>query len=369
MDSLNILLLIAIMIPVFISLMFVPYLTRKTESFGVTIPEEVYHYPEIKSMRKQYVFVTGILSTLVMIVFFLLGSMFENNEEMMSIWFGILIGAYIVCSFIVYLVFHHNMKKMKHNEDWSEKKSQLVVIDTGFRKQKLNHSNLWFIIPFFAAIATMVITFQNYHLIPDKIPMQYNLDGEVTNWTDKTYKSVLMMPIMQVYLILLFLFINTMIAKAKQQVSAENPKESMRKNVIFRKRWSAYIIITGIAITLLFSFIQLSFIYPINQQLLTILPLVISIGIIAGAIVLSFTTGQGGSRLKTSEDINGNVIDRDDDRYWKLGQFYFNKNDPALFLEKRFGVGWTINFARPSAWIMFLVIIGLAVGIPVLLGI
>lgn len=35
----------------------------------------------------------------------------------------------------------------------------------------------------------------------------------------------------------------------------------------------------------------------------------------------------------------GNIIDRDDDQYWKLGMFYFNKNDSTLFLEKRFGVG------------------------------
>ncbi|WP_245835669.1 DUF1648 domain-containing protein [Virgibacillus ndiopensis] len=368
MGSLNILLLIAIMVPVFISLMFIPYLTRRTESFGVTIPEEVYISPELKGMRKQYVLVTGILSLLVIVVFFLLSSSFRNDEEMMSIQFGILIGAYIIFSFIVYIVFHRNMKKIKQEKNWSEQKSQLVVINTSFRDQKLNHSNLWFIVPFVVAIVTMVITFLNYNQIPKRIPMQYDFDGNVTNWTDKSYQTVLMMPIMQVYLTLLFLFINTMIAKAKQQVSAENPKESMRKNVIFRRRWSAYIIVTGIAVTLLFSFIQLSYIYPINQQLLTTFPLILSIGLTIGAIILSFTTGQGGSRLKTSAGENGTIIDRDDDRYWKLGQFYFNKNDPALFLEKRFGIGWTINLARPLAWIMFLVIIGLAVGIPLLLG-
>lgn len=42
--------------------------------------------------------------------------------------------------------------------------------------------------------------------------------------------------------------------------------------------------------------------------------------------------------------------DRSPDSAWKLGLFYFNPADPALFVEKRFGVGYTVNFARPGAW-------------------
>src|SRR5699024_12277234 len=96
--------------------------------------------------------------------------------------------------------------------------------------------------------------------------------------------------------------------------------------------------------------------------------LLITFGMIVGAIVLSITTGQGGSRVKTAVAKDGKVIDRDDDMYWKLGQFYVNKNDPALFLEKRFGVGWTINFANPWAVISLVAVIACAVGIPILLG-
>lgn len=43
--------------------------------------------------------------------------------------------------------------------------------------------------------------------------------------------------------------------------------------------------------------------------------------------------------------------DRSPDRAWKLGLFYFNPEDPALFVEKRFGVGYTVNFARAAAWL------------------
>jgi uncharacterized membrane protein len=40
------------------------------------------------------------------------------------------------------------------------------------------------------------------------------------------------------------------------------------------------------------------------------------------------------------------------DACWKLGVFYFNPDDAALFVEKRIGIGYTINFARPAAWVV-----------------
>ncbi|MDR1014860.1 MAG: DUF5808 domain-containing protein [Coriobacteriales bacterium] len=78
-----------------------------------------------------------------------------------------------------------------------------------------------------------------------------------------------------------------------------------------------------------------------------------------------FRVGQGGSRLRdgptsgaASPPVNVNV---DDDRYWKLGQFYVNPVDPALFVEKRFGIGYTCNFGRPAAWVLIGAFVALSV--------
>ena len=30
--------------------------------------------------------------------------------------------------------------------------------------------------------------------------------------------------------------------------------------------------------------------------------------------------------------------------------FYCNPDDASLFLPERFGVGWTLNWARPAVW-------------------
>lgn len=194
--------------------------------------------------------------------------------------------------------------------------------------------------------------------------MKYNFSGEVTNWADKSYRSVLALPVVQLFITLLFLFINTLIAKAKQQIDSANPERSIQQSLVFRRRWSLFTLLTAIAMVLLFLFIQLSFIFPLNLQLLTIVPLLLTGVVVLGAIFLSFTTGQGGSRVKVVSGKEKQVINRDDDKYWKLGQFYFNPNDPAMFLEKRFGVGWTINMANPLTWVIFVGIVGGAVVLP-----
>lgn len=39
------------------------------------------------------------------------------------------------------------------------------------------------------------------------------------------------------------------------------------------------------------------------------------------------------------------------DSKWHAGIIYYNPSDAAVLVPKRFGWGWTFNFARPSAWL------------------
>jgi uncharacterized membrane protein len=32
--------------------------------------------------------------------------------------------------------------------------------------------------------------------------------------------------------------------------------------------------------------------------------------------------------------------------------FYYNPDDPALVVEKRFGIGWTLNFGNRWCWVL-----------------
>jgi uncharacterized membrane protein len=47
----------------------------------------------------------------------------------------------------------------------------------------------------------------------------------------------------------------------------------------------------------------------------------------------------------------------DDDRFWKAGILYINRDDPAVLVPRRFGAGWTMNLGHPG---------GVAIGVALL---
>ena len=52
-------------------------------------------------------------------------------------------------------------------------------------------------------------------------------------------------------------------------------------------------------------------------------------------------------------------------KHWKLLVFYCNPDEPRLFVAKKTGVPFTLNFGRPMAW----AIVALTVAVPVIGGI
>jgi uncharacterized membrane protein len=42
------------------------------------------------------------------------------------------------------------------------------------------------------------------------------------------------------------------------------------------------------------------------------------------------------------------------DRCWKK-DYYVNRADPALFVEKRVGIGYTPNFGNPWSWVVLII--------------
>ena len=46
-----------------------------------------------------------------------------------------------------------------------------------------------------------------------------------------------------------------------------------------------------------------------------------------------------------------------EEEYWKWGFIYYNPTDSRIFLPKRTGLGYTLNFAKPISTIIILAIV------------
>jgi len=354
------LLLALIALPVIFMAAATPYLTRRTESFGVAITEEVYRSSLVKRLRARYAAMTAALSILILIGS-LLAFPVQDEQKMpyMILTFVVVSG---IASLLLYLYNHMRMKRLKQEHGWQQPDLQTAVIDTSFRLRKPTLSNLWFVPHLLVTAATLAGVLIFYDRFPGTLAMQYNLQGEVTRSVDKSYLALLMPVGIQLMMVAVFMLTNTIISMSKQQLDKADAAASLQRSLIFRRSWSVMIVVSGFLMTLLFSFMSLSFLLTLPPTLVTLVPLLITAVIIAGCIWLSLKVGQGGSRLQgvPAGAAATGTGPSDDDRHWKLGVFYFNPADPALFLEKRFGVGWTINMGRPLAWLIAAVPLALA---------
>lgn len=50
-------------------------------------------------------------------------------------------------------------------------------------------------------------------------------------------------------------------------------------------------------------------------------------------------------------------MNRDNSNHWKWGMFYHNPEDPKIWVDKLYGLGWTLNMARPASWVILTAIL------------
>jgi uncharacterized membrane protein len=101
-------------------------------------------------------------------------------------------------------------------------------------------------------------------------------------------------------------------------------------------------------------------------------PVLLLMGGLLIAIVLILFWHPQRSRTKTNTSTDLQRTDaffRDDDRYWNAGVFYNNPDDPALFVPKRYGLGWTMNFGHPQSRLVLIGVILLVLLPPLVVAI
>ncbi len=83
--------------------------------------------------------------------------------------------------------------------------------------------------------------------------------------------------------------------------------------------------------------------------------------IVAAVVVLIVVLAKN-NRDRDEGDEGTGLIHRDDDKYWRGGLFYINREDHTLLVPRRFGLGWTLNLGNPKA-AMLLAGVGALIGL------
>ncbi len=351
-------------VPLVVIFTVMPYIARKTICFGISIPSGQHGNEELAALRKGYAKTAALIGALLSIAYIALT--FVLPEEAATLMLGVCILVYIAAVSALYLRKWRQVKALKERMGWENQSRSDVAADTRFSASKRAVSPAWFLLYILIIAATVLVGVLLYDKIPARVVMQTDMSGNVTRMAEKSPGLILFAPAMQAAMSLVFALIYWAMQKTPPVIDPDNPEISSRQNAVFKYRWSAWTVAFGAMMLLVFASVQLSVAQLIDISAAGWASMAAAGAAAVSVLALSLATGQSGSRVRLGKKADGAVIRRDDDRYWKFGSFYVNRDDPALFVEKRFGIGFTVNFGRPMAVLLFIGLIVLIVAVSIL---
>lgn len=338
-----------------------PYLMPKRECFAVTIPDAASSDLGIRQIKRSFATIVAVAALVLTAI--CAACLFANPEHAFLI--ALVISELVLCfgSYGLMLYFRQKTIALKQARGWkaqSAKRTGFVAEDTAPRpiSQKWD---LLFLVPI---VLTGLVCVVGYPLMPERIATNIDLSGQVSHWMEKAPLTAAFPLLTVVFLDACFAFSHWSILRSKKGVDAARPAASAWAYGAFARAQSILLVGLGTMLSFLGPIIALAFmgVITIVQALIPIL--VMLVVVLVTVIAVTMVYGQNGARLlRRMEEPDSMPVD--DDRYWKLGIFYWNRDDASLFVPERFGVGWIMNLGRPAAWV---IIVSFAVVIAALIA-
>ena len=349
----------------------IPFLLKKTVVFGVTIPEENATDAVLSNYKKTYSAII-LLSGLISLLYFITLRSTDYLDEEAVVFRGMLIQFLLLfISMVLYLFFHNKTTTRKRDNKWGADLKRLRIADLSSRAADEMLPSLFFVLPIFITIGLLFYTGIQYSIMPDLIPTHWGPNGTADAFSEKNPFSVVALLLILLTMQIMMLAIHIFTKKSGIKLNAAKRNSSRIQQLAFRKYTSWLLLFISIQLTILLGFFQLTTIHSefVSPIIMTTVPLA-SFGIILLVTVLyAFKVGQGGARVNVEviDQQAPGITDTDEDNYWKAGVFYVNRKDPSIFVEKRFGVGWTLNFGNPIGYLVIFIPLLIIVGISLLL--
>ncbi|MFD2413682.1 DUF1648 domain-containing protein [Paenibacillus rhizoplanae] len=284
MTILPVIIFILVFVPSIVLIVSMPYLTKETISFGVTVSAVQFHSEPLRQMRKSYARISAILHSILFIVGILCLIYSDEHSRQIS-WIIITYAlAMLVISLVINIRYHLKMKSVLPMLPAAPESS---VMEPGLRNGNVGLPSHWFLIHAVIIVVSIVTVLRNYDLIPDQLPVHFNGSWTVDRYIDKSYSIVFIPTIMQVLGILLFIYEYWRMRRGKQQV---------REDLTYRRAWSNFMITASFLFVILLSVMQLNMTSLLNINF--VIPVVLSIiaFIILYAYTLTYWAGQRESR-------------------------------------------------------------------------
>lgn len=357
-------------------LFLTPIITRPTVQFGVRIPGDRTGAPVIRRERRAYYWRTAVIGVCCTIAAVLVAA--SGLWWLTRVALLLELAADLGCLQLA----RRNIAAVKEREGWFEGLRQTVATDTSWRTDPPRFPVRW-LLPALAVIAaTVIIGAVRYPGLPARLSAGLGSDHHV----HKSIVTAFAFVVGQLYVTALWTGMMLLIYRSRPDIESADAAESTRRyrRFLAANTRALLTLMALVNVTLLLATLPRWQVYRLSgiASALPVLPFVAGLVIFA---VVAVRVGQGGSRLPRLSPViyirearlarvgagpsvdpgRGSPArtDRDDDRFWKAGLFYVNRDDPSVMVGTRFGIGWTFNFGNRTACLVFAGIIAAPAGL------
>jgi uncharacterized membrane protein len=351
-----------IVIPSLILITFwvMPTLMPADLAFGVRIPPDHQEDSLINKVRRDFRAGIAMIALVLIIVNIFLLQTFPS----LLLSTGTIFATLILAS-LNYYIAHYRLTVVKKREDWFAGQRQAIAVDTELHNEPIRLPIFWLVLNIVLAVAMFVTGALRYPSLPDRIATHFDANGVPNGWMDKSIGTFLI-PLIALVLTSMFIILARFRPRPQAQLDPANIEASRTRYRKLNNIWGVSLLLISVLTNLLMFIVSLAIwqLLPGASQMIFIgivVP-VFPILIILIVILLYYRQLSGQSQRINRTSAQTPFVARDDDRYWKGGIFYFNPEDPSIFVEKRFGIGWTINFGHPVGMIFTVVVLVIVVG-------
>jgi len=193
--------------------------------------------------------------------------------------------------------------------------------------------------PFLLIAGVSAYLASHWSAIPARFPIHWDSQGHPNGWADRTFFGVFG-PALIAFGILIFIAILMAGIIRSSRRATEGSGLSRRNQAML-----VVPVIVMWVIAIMFSLVSLTPLilrngqFPIPAFALILVPI--------AAVFAGFWYA-----ARASAEPDDLPDDNTPNDCWKWGQIYYNPADPSIMVEKRFGLGYTLNFARWQSWAM-----------------
>jgi uncharacterized membrane protein len=242
--------------------------------------------------------------------------------------------------------------------------TQAVATDTTWRSEPPPFPWLWTLPALAILVATAVIGAMHYPNLPSTLAVHIGANGVADRFADKSISTAFTLVFLQLFVTVLVLALLGVTYRSRPETDAADPAGSV-------DRYRRFLAALAPAILMVVALVNASLLVAALRIWELIPATSASVGLTAGLpllgvallLVQTVRVGQAGTRLRNPAPATSNpsVVNRDDDANWVGGLVYMNREDPAILVPRRFGVGWTLNLGHPLSWVVLLALVGIVV--------